>query len=220
MSFEPEASPVRLRSAEHDDSSTAQCSVRPGAAAAAAESAQLADLLGRVADGDRDAFTDFYRATSHRVFGLAVRVLRSHSAAEDITQEVYLQAWSLADRYDRKLSSPIGWLMMLTHRRAVDRVRREESAAARDIVYGHAHLGRDHDVVAEDVTQRLDEQAVIGCLDRLTEIQREAVALAYYGGRTYVEVSEHLDVPLPTIKSRIRDGLRRLENCLTGSDKR
>ncbi len=143
-----------------------------------------------------------------------------HAAAEEITQEVYLQVWSLAAGYDRKLSSPMGWLMMLTHRRAVDRVRREQSAATRDIAYGQAHLGRDHDVVAEEVGQRFDEQSVLDCLDTLTEIQRQAVALAYYSGRTYSEVADHLAVPLPTVKSRIRDGLKRLENCLTGSDTR
>ncbi|MFI9402601.1 ECF RNA polymerase sigma factor SigK [Nocardia sp. NPDC052316] len=184
----------------------------------AARTRRLIELLDAIATGDRDAFTEFYRATSHRVFGLALRILRSHAAAEEITQEVYLQAWSLATGYDRKLSSPMGWLMMLAHRRAVDRVRREQSAVSRDIVYGQANLGRDHDVVAEEVGQLLDEQSVLDCLDTLTAIQREAVALAYYSGRTYNEVADHLEVPLPTIKSRIRDGLKRLEDCLTGGE--
>ncbi|WP_405177665.1 ECF RNA polymerase sigma factor SigK [Nocardia sp. NBC_01377] len=177
---------------------------------------RLVELLAAVAKGDRDAFTEFYRATSHRVFGLSVRILRSHAASEEITQEVYLQAWTLAERYDPRLSSPMGWLMTLTHRRAVDRVRREESAATRDIAYGHRHLGRDHDVVAEAVDQRLDTQSVLDCLEVLTDVQRESVALAYYSGRTYPEVAEHLSVPLPTVKSRIRDGLKRLANCLSG----
>ncbi|WP_433679224.1 ECF RNA polymerase sigma factor SigK [Nocardia sp. CA-119907] len=179
---------------------------------------KLIDLLGAVAAGDRDAFTEFYRETSHRVFGMAVRVLRSHAEAEEIVQEVYLQVWSQADRYDHALSSPMGWLMTLAHRRAVDRVRRERAASTRDIVYGHTHLGRDHDVVAEAVDQHLDAEAVLGCLQTLTEMQREALALAYYSGRTYPEVAEQLAVPLPTIKSRIRDGLKRLAHCLSGGD--
>lgn len=182
--------------------------------------ARLVSLLGEIAGGDRRAFTDFYRATGARVFGLALRVVRNHGAAEDIAQEVFLQVWSLAGSYDPDKATPIGWLMMLTHRRAVDRVRAEQSATNRDLVFGHTHLGRDHDIVAEEVTQRLDEQAVLDCLDTMTALQREAVALAYYSGRTYAEVSETLNVGLPTVKSRIRDGLKRLENCLTGGNPR
>ncbi|MBL1074616.1 ECF RNA polymerase sigma factor SigK [Nocardia sp. 2] len=184
----------------------------------AAHTQWLGELLTAVAGGDRGAFTELYRATSHRVYGLALRILISHTAAEEVTQEVYLQVWTLAERYDREFASPMGWLMTLTHRRAVDRVRRERSATHRDIVYGHAHLGRDHDVVVEEVDQRSDEQAVVVCLETLTAVQREAVALAYYSGRTYHEVAECLQVSLSTVKSRIRDGLRRLGKCLAGSD--
>ena len=188
-----------------------------GASADAVEHTRhLVDLLTAIATGDRDAFTDFYRATSHRVFGLAVRILRTHATAEEITQEVYLQVWTLSDRYDPAMSSPMGWLMTLTHRRAVDRVRREQAAGSRDLAYGHRNLGRDHDVVAEAVDQRADTRAVLDCLGTLTDRQREAVALAYYSGRTYPEVADHLSIPLPTVKSRIRDGLKRLAGCLSG----
>ncbi|WP_067651703.1 ECF RNA polymerase sigma factor SigK [Nocardia harenae] len=216
MTNEPAFAPIRLHSAATGDQDPACPADQEGRAATVAQNRQLIALLAAVAAGDRDAFTDFYRHTSHRVFGLAVRVLRSHAAAEEVTQEVYLQAWSMAARYDESKASPIGWLMMLTHRRAVDRVRTEQNAASRDSVYGHAHLGRAHDTVAEEVGQKLDEQAVLRCLGTLTATQREAVGLAYYTGRTYREVADHLAVPLPTLKSRIRDGLKRLENCLTG----
>ncbi|MFB8274697.1 ECF RNA polymerase sigma factor SigK [Nocardia colli] len=176
---------------------------------------RLVILLAETGAGDRAAFTEFYRCTSPRVFGLAVRILRSHAAAEEVAQEVYLQVWSTADQYDSALASPIGWLMMLAHRRAVDRVRAEAASAVRDLAYAHSHGGRDHDVVAESVTQRMEEQEVLGCLGALTSTQREAIALAYYSGRTYREVADHLSVPLPTIKTRIRDGLKRLEKCLS-----
>ncbi len=176
----------------------------------------LAALLAAVATGNRDAFTRFYRATSPRVFGLALRILRGQAAAEEVTQEVYLQVWTTAERYDPALSTPIGWLMMLTHRRAVDRVRAEQSSTVRDRAFGHAHLGRDHDAVAETVGQRLEEQAVAHCLDTLTDTQREAIGLAYYSGHTYREVAEQLDAPLSTVKSRIRDALKRLQSCLSG----
>ncbi|GAB2719936.1 ECF RNA polymerase sigma factor SigK [Nocardia thraciensis] len=176
----------------------------------------LVKLLAATGNGDRHAFTEFYRATNPRVFGLALRILRNRPAAEETTQEVYLQVWSKAEHFDPGLSTPIGWLMMITHRRAVDRVRTEQTSFVRDVAYGHSHLGRDHDVVVETVGQRLEEQAVLRCLESLSGIQRETVALAYYSGRTYREVAEHLAVPLPTIKSRMRDALKRLHNCLSG----
>ncbi|BCK55894.1 ECF RNA polymerase sigma factor SigK [Nocardia wallacei] len=188
---------------------------RPAVAEEAA--ARLAELLEGVAGGDRQAFTQLYRSTHHRVFGLALRILRRPALAEETAQEVYLHVWKGAAQYDARLASPIGWLMMLTHRRAVDRVRVETSSTTRDLAFGQRHLGRDHDIVAETVGQRSDERAVVACLETLTETQRETVALAYYGGRTYAEVADHLDVPLNTVKTRIRDGLRRLRNCLTGS---
>ncbi|MGW6422528.1 ECF RNA polymerase sigma factor SigK [Nocardia sp. NPDC055053] len=215
MTNRPGSSPIRLRSVA-DPAAACPAGAKPDHAV----QARLVTLLADVATGDRGAFAEFYRATSPRVFGLALRVVRNHGAAEDIAQEVFLQVWALAAEYDATKASPIGWLMMLTHRRAVDRVRAEQSATSRDLVFGHAHLGRDHDTVAEEVTQRLDEQSVLDCLGTMTDLQREAVALAYYSGRTYVEVSETLDVPLPTVKSRIRDGLKRLENCLTGGNSR
>lgn len=174
----------------------------------------LADLLADIARGDERAFTQFYRRTSSRVFGTALRVLRGHAAAEETTQEVFLQVWSIAPRYDRRLSTPIGWLMMLTHRRAVDRVRAEAAAMVRESVYGTAGSGRDYDVVSEAVVSRMERLEVGRTLHGLTEAQREAITLAYYGGRTYREVAAHLDVPLPTVKTRIRAGLHRMEAAL------
>lgn len=179
----------------------------------------LARLIGEIAEGDRDAFTRFYRLTSHRVFGLALRMLFSPETAEEVTQEVYLQVWTVAGRFDQRLSGPIGWLMMLTHRRAVDRVRSNRSAADRDIVYGRTHLDRDRDVVAESVEQRHDRRAVLHCLATLTELQRETITLAYYGGLTYPDVADRLGAPVATIKARVRGGLERLRACLAGSDR-
>ncbi|MEV0761623.1 ECF RNA polymerase sigma factor SigK [Nocardia sp. NPDC050435] len=179
---------------------------------------RLAELVAAVGTGDRAAFTELYEATSHRVFGLALRVLGNRASAEEVTQEVYLQTWMLADRYDAKLASPMGWLMMLTHRRAVDRIRSDRSAADRDIAFGHLHVGQDRDVVLEEVEQNQEERAVLACLETLTPLQRETIALAYYGGRTYSEVADHLGTPVPTVKSRIRDGLKRLSDCLLGGE--
>ncbi|MGW0046887.1 ECF RNA polymerase sigma factor SigK [Nocardia cyriacigeorgica] len=178
---------------------------------------RLEEYLRGIAAGDRAAFTELYRSTHDRVFGLALRIVRRPAAAEEITQEVYLYVWNAADKYDERLASPIGWLMMITHRRAVDRVRVESSSATRDLTFGQRNLGREHDTVAEAVGQRFEERAVIECLGTLTDRQRETVALAYYGGRTYAEVADYLGIPLSTVKTRIRDGLKRLQSCLAGA---
>ncbi|MBH0777077.1 sigma-70 family RNA polymerase sigma factor [Nocardia bovistercoris] len=175
---------------------------------------QLGDLLNAAAAGDRHAFTEFYRATNHRVFGLAVRIVRSPSMAEEITQEVYLQAWSNADRYDGSRSAPMTWLMMLTHRRAVDLVRSEQASSDRDSAYGTADFRPGHDTVTEQVDTRFDHQSVRDHLGRLTALERESIALAFYGDRTYREVADLLGIPLPTVKSRIRCGLKHLEHGL------
>ena len=174
----------------------------------------LTDLLLRVAEQDRRAFALFYEQTSRRVYGLARRVLIDPDLSEDATQEVYLQVWNTADRFDPAMGSPMAWLMTLAHRRAVDKVRSEQSATDREARYGAATQTIDHDDVVDTVTQRLEAEGVVRCLDTLTATQQESVRLAYYGGLTYREVAEKLGVAVPTIKSRIRDGLIRLKTCL------
>ncbi|OBC04193.1 RNA polymerase subunit sigma [Mycobacterium sp. 852013-50091_SCH5140682] len=202
------------------DRGTGDHAAESTSAARAADATELARRLGAIASGDRDAFTEFYDMTCARVFGLSSRIVRNPALAEEVTQEVYLQVWTSAARdYNPALASPIGWLLTLTQRRSVDRVRSEQSASDRNHAYGAGNLGREHDVVADEVGQRLDEQQVVDCLDTLTDTQREAIALAYYGGHTYREVAELLGSGLPAIKTRIRDGLIRLKNCLgVGSD--
>jgi RNA polymerase sigma-70 factor (ECF subfamily) len=174
----------------------------------------LAGLLKRIAEQDQGAFAEFYAQTSRRVYGLARRVLIDPELSEDTTQEVYLQVWNMADRFNAEAGSPMAWLMTLAHRRAVDRVRAEQSSTDREARYGAAMQVKDHDDVVDTVTQRLEAEAVVQCLETLTDTQKESVRLAYYGGLTYREVAEKLGVAVPTIKSRIRDGLIRLKTCL------
>lgn len=176
----------------------------------------LAELLAAIGDGDGDAFAVFYRQTSDRAYGLALRVLRSRAMAEEIVQEVYLQVWLSADRYDERMSSPVGWLAMLTHRRSIDRIRTEAAATGHESRYGRLHAAREHDVVFEGVEQHLQAQAVLRGLHSLTARQRESIVLAYYHGLTYPQVAERLRTPLPTVKARIRDGLKRLSVGLIG----
>ncbi len=174
----------------------------------------LGELLGRVARQDPTAFAELYDATRSRVFGMVLRVLRDPGYSEETTQEVYLQVWRSADKYDPRQGSALSWIITLAHRRAVDRVRSEQSGADRESQYGSTNVDAAFDSVSEEVAQRDDRRRVNECLGSLTELQRRSVELAYYRGFTYTEVAEELSSPLPTVKSRIRDGLKRLKNCL------
>ena len=176
--------------------------------------AQLAGLLGQIADGDREAFAEFYRLTSRRVFGMARRVLVDLELSEDATQEVFLQVWQNAGNFNAATGSPLAWLMTIAHRRAVDKVRSAQAATDREARYGADSQEIDHDSVSDEVDGLLEAEAVVRCLKTLTETQQESVRLAYYGGLSYREVAERLNSTLPTIKSRIRDGLIRLKTCL------
>jgi RNA polymerase sigma-70 factor (ECF subfamily) len=174
----------------------------------------LDPLLLRVAKGDDAAFAELYDAVSPAVFGLARRVLRQAEQAEEVAQEVLLEVWQLAPRFDPGRGTGFAWVMTMAHRRAVDRVRSAQAASDRDLHVGQRSQEREHDEVAEAVEKSLETEAVRECIDTLTELQRESVTLAYYGGFTYPEVAERLGAPLGTIKTRMRDGIIRLRDCL------
>ncbi len=173
----------------------------------------LSTLMVRVAKGDEAAFAALYDRTSAAVHGLARRVVRDPARAEEITQEVYLQVWRTAGRYDPDRGSAKSWLLTVAHRRAVDVVRHDQASTNREARYDWSG-GRDTDVVESAVMVRLEHEQVRRCLGSLTELQREAVTLAYYGGHTYSNVSALLKVNPATIKTRMRDGLIRLRDCL------
>lgn len=177
-------------------------------------SADLDALLRRVARRDADAFATFYDGTRARVFGLVTRVLRDPGYSEETTQEVYLQVWRSAETYDPTAGSALAWLMTLAHRRAVDRVRSEQAASNRESRYGAATVETATDQVSDAVIDSDERRQVVDCLDGLTDLQRECIQLAYYDGLTYVQVSDRLSANLATIKSRMRDALRGLRNCL------
>jgi RNA polymerase sigma-70 factor (ECF subfamily) len=173
-----------------------------------------AELLREVAKGDEKAFGRLYDMVAPRVYGLIRRVLRDPAQTEEVTQEVLLEVWRTAARFDTVRGSATSWIFTIAHRRAVDRVRSEQSAADRVMKVGVAQVEIPHDEVVDEVTGRLERQQVRRCLDDLTELQRQAVTLAYYQGHTYREVAELLSTSLPTIKTRMRDGLIRLRDCL------
>jgi RNA polymerase sigma-70 factor (ECF subfamily) len=174
--------------------------------------ADLEALVGQVARGDDSAFRAVYDQASGPVLGVVRRILRDPAQSEEVMQEVLLEVWRTAARFDPEAGSAAAWIMTLAHRRAVDRVRSEHSAARREL--RAAVLTVEYDEVAEAVEVNLDHERVRRCLTTLTELQREAVTLAYYGGYTYREVAELLGVATGTVKTRMRDGLIRLRDCL------
>lgn len=173
-----------------------------------------AELMARVARGDAVAFGQVYDLMAPRVYGLIRRVLRNPAQSEEVTQEVMVEVWRTATRYDADRGSLASWILTMAHRRAIDRVRSEQSTTDREQAVAAASATTEYDEVSEAVTTNLEVQQVRHCLSALTELQRESVTLAYYGGYSYREVAELLDAKLATIKARMRDGLIRLRDCL------
>ena len=158
----------------------------------------LDTLLSRVADRDTVAFAEFYDATKARVFGLVSRVLQDRGHSEETTRDVFVQVWKVAPSFEPQQGSALSWVMTLAHRRAVERRRAEQAASRRDV--------------------RRDEPAgVLEGLGGLGEPQRQCIEMAYYSGLTYTQVSETLSTSRGTVKSRMRDGLRNLAECLGAS---
>ncbi|HWO52164.1 MAG TPA: ECF RNA polymerase sigma factor SigK [Ornithinibacter sp.] len=195
-------------------SSGAPASGEAAASGALATGAELADLLRRSALGDETAFAALYDATSRRLFGLVLRVVRDHAMSEEVTQEAYLDVWRHCTRFDPERGSAISWLMTIAHRTAVDRVRASEASRRRDDAHAATHRDVEFDTTAERGQASLEAQRVRRALTTLTDAQRSAVELAYLGGYTHAEVARLLDLPLGTAKTRIRDGLIRLRDTL------
>ena len=171
-------------------------------------------LVSRVARGDAGAFEALYDELSSAVFGLARRVVRDPARAEDVTQEVFLEVWRKAGRFDSALGKAKTWVMTIAHRRAVDAVRRSESQKRQDERTAPEQVS--HDEPADSLIAAEEQGAVRECLETLTDLQLESVRLAFFNGYTYNEVATLLEKPLPTIKTRMRDGLIRLRDCLEG----
>jgi RNA polymerase sigma-70 factor (ECF subfamily) len=169
-------------------------------------------LLPRVAQGDQAAFAELYDQTAPRVLGLIKRLLKDHAQSEEVTQEVFLEIWQNATRFDSARGSAASWMLTMAHRRAVDRIRASQAGRDRDLKIGVRDLETDYDSVTESVEIRIEHERVERALGRLTELQRQAVKLAYYGGLSHSEVAKLLDVPIGTVKTRLRDGMIRLRD--------
>lgn len=171
-------------------------------------------LLLAVARGDQAAFAALYDRVGSLVHGIVRRVVRDPAQSEEVTQEVMVEVWRTAVRFDPDRGSARTWILTMAHRRAIDRVRSEQASRNRtQRVAGQQHA-RDFDEVSERVEVAFEHEQVRTALSTLTDLQRQAVELAYYQGYTYREVAELLDTPLGTVKTRMRDGLIRLRDAL------
>ncbi|WP_081682634.1 ECF RNA polymerase sigma factor SigK [Marmoricola sp. URHB0036] len=174
----------------------------------------LAELLKLSGRGDEAAFARLYDATAARAFGLAVRVVRDPSQAEEVAQEAFLEIWRTASRFDQSKGSAVSWILTLVHRKAVDRVRSAEASTRRDTTYHQGNHKIEHDSTAEAAQASMEARRVRQAMSSLTEVQREALELAYFKGYTHTEVASMLDLPVGTAKTRIRDGLIRLRDTM------
>jgi RNA polymerase sigma-70 factor, ECF subfamily len=169
-------------------------------------------LLSSVARGDSAAFARLYDAMGGQVYGLARRVIRDPERAEDVAQEVFLEVWRKAASYERARGTAKTWILTITHRRAVDAIRRAETSRKYEARVITDEV--DDQAPGEGLLEREERDTVRDCLGTLTELQQESIRLAYYQGYTYNQVATLLDKPLPTIKTRMRDGLIRLRDCM------
>ena len=172
------------------------------------------ELLVLVGRGDREAFGRFHDLIAARVYGIVRSILRDPARSEETTQDVLLELWRTAPRYHPELGRAVTWSLTMAHRRAVDRVRSEQSSRERDQRYVDANPEIDQPDSASVVELSFDRARVVKALTELTPPQREAIELAFFGGHTHREVAALLSLPLGTVKTRIRDGLIRLRDRL------
>lgn len=172
----------------------------------------LDSLLHKVAAADQRAFSELYDRVAPRVLGLIRRLLVDYAQSEEVAQEVFLEIWKTADRFDTGRGAAMSWILTMAHRRAVDRVRASQAGHDRDTKIGIRDLEREYDQTSETVEIRIEHERVKKAMGQLTELQRQAISLAYYGGYSHSEVAEMLHVPIGTVKTRLRDGMIRLRD--------
>lgn len=178
------------------------------------DDAELECLLNRSAQGDEDAFAELYDRTRARAYTMILSVLRAPDHAAEVMQELYVTAWRDAGRYDTTRGSVTAWLIMMARRRAIDRTRSVEREVTRDHRYADVSLVSEHDEVWDRVESDFRAVWVRQALGSLRSNQRDALAMAYFGGYTQSQIAHLLELPLGTVKTRIRDGLTVLRRTM------
>ncbi len=187
-------------------------------------STALAQLLSRVALGDRQAFEDLYGNTHAHLFGVILRINANSAQAEDVLQEVFINVWRAAQGFEAARSQPMTWLTSIARNRAIDSLRRRKTEVATVSVRAGSGNEDDDDLVdalpsadagpLELLQQAAAARAVTRCVDQLKPEQQQCVALAYYQGLSHAEVAQQLQQPLGTVKSWVRRALLTLKDCL------
>ena len=174
-----------------------------------------AELIRRMAGGDRDAFARFYDRYAPLVTSLVQRIVREPADVKDVLQEVFWEAWRSADSYDAGRGSPEAWILVRARTRAVDRLR---AVRRREATFGPSldeAVAADPAAGADEAATRAEEgRTVLDALAQLSPVQREAIELAYYAGLTQSEIASRLNEPLGTVKTRMRLGLQRLREIV------
>ena len=176
-------------------------------------SVDLNSLMARIANGDESAFATLYDELAPTVFGVVLRIVRDRTQSEDVTQEVFVEVWRQAARFDPARGEVRGLIVTMARRRAVDRVRSEQSLRDRQQRGGAIAAGAP-DGPLDAVIDSLDRDRALRTLAVLSDVQRQALELAFFDGLTHVEIAEQLGVALGTVKTRIRDGLIRLRGLM------
>ena len=176
---------------------------------------ELDGLLTRVGTGDHAAFEALYLATRPRVTAIALRVLRNPAIASEAVQECFLDVWRLSATFDAARGTAIGWIATIAHRRSVDMVRKAEASVRREVAHGIAtYCPAQQDEPAAAAVARAEVTEVLEALCQLSSLQRQAVQMIYFSGLSAPEIALQLGVPLPTLRTRLRDGVLRMRKAL------
>ena len=191
---------------------------RANSRATDAQREALRAAMVRLADGDSAALEEIYSATRVKLFGICYRILGDRKEAEDALQDVYVNLWQRADRYDPQRASPISWLATFARNRAIDRLRTGKVRSGAVPVEEAAPIA-DETPLADALLVDAERNAQIHtCLKGLDENAQTYIRAAFFEGRTYAQLAETADVPLGTMKSWIRRGLMKLRACLEASE--